>query len=292
MVFGQLRGSSLEDIEKLHNDIFCLRQERDFFLQKSTDQASGLQDQKDELKLAWKEIDKLRSELIRISVQKDNDSKPMLEVSAILEAPGKEYGDAEPREVLSELDAYTTGSKDENVLQEASDKDQFQQEDLKDDDDDQSSTKSDCPDVENDVKETEVENGDQETDDIRDHAARMLIWANYQCSKKQGCPSVTASPSGSTHPDQESTFSASTQSNLTPAFRFQHSGSVPLTVHAQQAQKKGPISKMIKDFLDPQFDCESDLDSDSESEDESEDECEPKQRIGPLARLERIVTQI
>lgn len=58
MVFGT---------SKLQDEIFCLKEERDYFQSKFLDQVSKYEHLKEELRLARKEISKLRGELLRKS---------------------------------------------------------------------------------------------------------------------------------------------------------------------------------------------------------------------------------
>lgn len=291
-MLGKLTGGgSLENVQKLHNDIFCLTQERDFFKQKFSEQVDEIDDLKGEVAKAKKEIDRLREELVNMDLlfaTQDESREPLQESAPHVSEKEVAEGTTAEEEVKAK---GTETPQKENDQPEV---DQLQNdEELKDtlsltDE----SSKADDESEESETAEKSCE--EKEADDIRAQAEKMLIWANYQTKRKPSTRSSTASTGGSTQtpssPDQESSLGGTAQSTATPT-QFYHSPGVPTTIHASSPQRRGPLAS-LKKLLDPQQDDESDYDSDYDSDCESYTEADAPERKGPLARLETIVNKL
>jgi hypothetical protein len=167
-LLSHLTGSgSLDNVEKLHNEIFCLKQERNFFKEKYTDQLNDIQDLQDSVKRGKKEIDRLRDELIKLAQQTREppaeDEESLTETDINIHETSVSVASVD--EANSEITKEQNRSKLENISEE-----------------DGSVTTEDDDDESSEGGEESAEE-DNEMVDIRANAAKMLIWANYQCSR-------------------------------------------------------------------------------------------------------------
>jgi len=339
----------LDSAKDLHNEIFCLSQERDFFKGKFTEQVTEIANLQEQLKRAKKEIDTLRQEMISMdhvhgNLNLDNDILSLAGTVSSTAPPSPSKASSSPASIssLGKLNIHDT-HKDQEHIGKEQEPQQPQEEDSKSADNMADSTSieeetegerevQDTPrqtpstdesenqesvdedDEEGDIKDDQTEATDAE--DIRKNAAKMLIWANYQCARKPSTRSV-ASTAGSTQShfysgtDQDfSNFSTSAAdshvTSPTSPPRFHHSPSVPQTIHAPTPERPtGPLAK-IKQFLDPSlsssspessanYDSDSDLGSDYDSESDYQDDYEndsPARTGGRLASLEHMVTSL
>jgi len=335
-IMNQMKLDSAKD---LHNEIFCLSQERDFFKGKFTEQVTEIANLQEQLKRAKKEIDSLRQDLISMdhvhgNLNVDDDILSLAGTVTSTAPPSKASSPPASVSSLGRPNINDTHKDDEDIEKEEP---QQPQEDSKSADNMADSTSEEEKEGEREVQDTprqtpstdESENQESEDDeegdikddqteatdaeDIRKNAAKMLIWANYQCARKPSTRSV-ASTTGSTQSpmysatDQDfSNFSMSAaESHVTSPTsppRFHHSPSVPQTIHATTPERPtGPLAK-IKQFLDPSlsssspessgnFDSDSDLGSDYDSDSESDHEDSPEHYGGRLLSLEHMVTSL
>eukprot|EP00978_Attheya_sp_CCMP212_P024792 scaffold78526_cov59-Attheya_sp.AAC.2 len=178
-MLSHLTGSgSLDNIENLHNEIFCLKQERNFFKEKYTDQLNDIQDLQDAVKRGKNEIDRLRDELIKLAQQsrepptEDEESPTEMDTNIHETDVSGASSTVDEANYRYETAKEQNRSKLENIPEE--DGSVTSEEDYDDDatDDDES--------IEGGKENAEEDN---EMVDIRANAAKMLIWANYQCSR-------------------------------------------------------------------------------------------------------------
>lgn len=139
MVFG---------IQKLQNEVFCLKEERDFFQEKYLEQVSEIASLKDELKLARREITRLRGQLMS-------------------------------SETISNVDGIEPSSPTSKAIRLR----HLQNESTNDD---QCSTDSEtCSNSTNSVRDEGVSSeSDEEAEelDVRQSAEKLLQWASYRSS--------------------------------------------------------------------------------------------------------------
>jgi hypothetical protein len=137
--------------KKLHDDVFCLTQERDFFQSRYLEQVSQIQDMKQEMEAYRKEIDRLRLELLNQSFQAASlEEKTAEDVTlrsmTIVANVGSE------KELGKDLDTTSQLGDDEGQCEE------------------------------NEREEEEEERESTDAIDIRQNAAKLLQWANYRTS--------------------------------------------------------------------------------------------------------------
>lgn len=138
--------------KKLHDDVFCLTQERDFFQSRYLEQVSQIQDMKQEMEAYRKEIDRLRLELLSQSVQ-----------TASLEEKTAEDVTLRSMTIVADVGAEKELEKDLDVTSQLGDEEGQYEENERD---------------EEEEKET------SDAVDIRQNAAKLLQWANYRTSAR------------------------------------------------------------------------------------------------------------
>jgi hypothetical protein len=170
-------GGSLENIENLHNEIFCLKQERNFFKEKYTDQLNDIQDLQDAVKRGKNEIDRLRDELIKLAQQSR-------------EPPTEDEDEESPAEMDTHShETDVSGASVDGANSETTKElNRFKLENIPEEDGSVTTTEEDYDDDATDDDESSEggeENAEEDNEmvDIRANAAKMLIWANYQCSR-------------------------------------------------------------------------------------------------------------
>jgi len=324
----------LDSVKDLHNEIFCLSQERDFFKGKFTEQVTEIATLQEQLKRAKKEIDKLREDLISMdqvhgnpNVDADVQSLAGTVTSPTGSPSRRKLTSSESVSSIARLNINDTHKDENDIEKEEAEKhdsesaenaadstftsveknaEREEQDSPRQTPSSDESENQEESDEEGDIKDDQTET--TEAENIRKNAAKMLIWANYQCARKPSTRSVasttgsTQSPLFSTTDQDFSAFSTSAaESHATSPPMFRHSPSVPQTIHATTPERpSGPLAK-IKQFLDPSlsssspdtsngdYDSDSDFGSDYESESELEDS--PPRR-GRLASLEHMVTSL
>eukprot|EP00339_Tiarina_fusa_P014669 CAMPEP_0117054750 /NCGR_PEP_ID=MMETSP0472-20121206/37942_1 /TAXON_ID=693140 ORGANISM="Tiarina fusus, Strain LIS" /NCGR_SAMPLE_ID=MMETSP0472 /ASSEMBLY_ACC=CAM_ASM_000603 /LENGTH=226 /DNA_ID=CAMNT_0004770455 /DNA_START=140 /DNA_END=820 /DNA_ORIENTATION=- len=154
MVFG---------IQKLQNDVFCLTEERDYFQGKFLEQVSELSALKEELRLAKKEINKLRQQVMNTSNSgSSSGDKHLLMVSSPKSHKSAGGGD---------------GTIDAEALKEAVAKKKKKNGDDDDSEEEDYSEGSQATDIDDDDDDE-----DHEAKDIRQSAEKLLQWASYRSS--------------------------------------------------------------------------------------------------------------
>lgn len=155
--------------QKLQDEVFCLTEERNYFQAKFLEQVSELAHLKEELRKAKKEISKLRKEVMGNSNSLHIDTEQLLMSS--------------PRRNKKEDDNSTLTSQEEGAGETTQ-------------------TTSQGPESE-EIEEQESE--DNEVEDIRQSAEKLLQWASYRSS-------VATARTVSSTPDHSSVASPSSRS--------------------------------------------------------------------------------
>lgn len=190
--FSPVKKSTLEILQ---NEVSSLTEERDFFKSKYTGQMNDIASLEKDLKGARNQIAKLREELITVEMER---AKGM----AGFGAGGGGGGNTSIR---SETCPSTTGvlssgndsiSREGEEIQEDDDGDEdglngersVPQDDPRGDDKAENDDEEQQHEIDDDDHKSEDEDGD-----IRDHAAKMLIWANYQEVRAQSTRRISTS---------------------------------------------------------------------------------------------------
>lgn len=171
--FSPVKKSTLEFLQ---NEVASLTEERDFFKSKYSAQMDDIAGLEKDLKAARNQIAKLREELIAAEMER---------------AKGAGIGMAGGNvSIRSETCPSTTG-----VLSSGNDSISREGEEIPEDEDIVGEGERPPPqdeplegrvdnggdsDVDEEKNKSDEDKSDDEVDDIRDHAAKMLIWANYQ----------------------------------------------------------------------------------------------------------------
>lgn len=185
--------------------------ERDFFREKYAEQIDAMEVMKGQLKESQRIIDKLRGQVLDLELEKSGmveqskgTPKQIKTPKSIQSSGGStdtsvtalSYDDdlttksgaeasVEPVPVseAADADGPVASVASPRSAQKAEEQEGAQDVDSPEDDDEQSAP---APDVDSDEEEEDEESGseDDEADNIRAKAERMLMWANYQSSKR------------------------------------------------------------------------------------------------------------
>lgn len=183
--------------------------ERDFFREKYAEQIDAMEVMKGQLKESQRIIDKLRGQVLDLELEKSGmveqskgTPKQIKTPKSIQSSGGStdtsvtalSYDDdlttksgaeasVEPVSEAADADGPVASVASPRSAQKAEEQEGAQDVDSPEDDDEQSAP---APDVDSDEEEEDEESGseDDEADNIRAKAERMLMWANYQSSKR------------------------------------------------------------------------------------------------------------
>uniref|UniRef100_A0A7S4J0W9 Uncharacterized protein n=1 Tax=Odontella aurita TaxID=265563 RepID=A0A7S4J0W9_9STRA len=171
--FSPVKKSTLE---VLQNEVASLTEERDFFKSKYTSQMSDIAGLEKELKAARNQIAKLRGELIAVEIEK-------AKITSACEGGGS------ASVTRSDTCPSTTGllstgndsiSREDEEIQEEDDEGDRPKREITAPQDKSCKSGGDTGSTEGEEIEADDEQSEDEDNNIRDHAAKMLIWANYQ----------------------------------------------------------------------------------------------------------------
>jgi len=291
---GSSAGVSAEHIE-------AVTAERDFFREKYTGQIDELEQLKDRLKESQRVIDKLRSEILDSEV--DKSSRSTGQRRSPTKAPKQMSGGSTTTSVTCQTDDddRTTKSNAENNAESANDvpsvavvgdgaasSDIVTETEGKENDPTADSPEVDERSISTSSEEGEEESAgeDDEVDNIRRSAERMLLWADYQTSKRPTPNTTMVEESLDGLVDENKTGSRShtpSKMGVSDAIVYSLPTSLDRTMldddsslgsgsrHNSSTRtsngKLGNIFNNLRDMIDPPLESDSGSESDEESTD-------------------------
>jgi len=258
-----MRGMGI-DIDKMRCELSAASEERDFFKEKYITQIDEIKALQKDLRTSKNEIMRLREELVnmemlrRMEINENASCQPTKTNVSDTTHSTCSMGDSdeESPETNLEVTCVEGEQKDDNIAPAeeeevpVAEKEEEAEEEDGDDDDDE-------------------ESNDSNPNTIRDRAAKMLIWANYQEARgRVGSSSNLTSPESSIRTPSQTAGAASRSVSMSslPA-------QIPETIHATSSGKSSreQLPESVRHLLD--LDDESSIEEDGiESEYESDEE--------------------
>lgn len=250
--------------------------ERDFFRDKYVQQMQDVEQLKDQLKESQRVIDRLRSEILKTEAEKSSSClEGKLQGSKAASKPKQMSGGSTNTSVTCQTDdddqttksAVEMNAKSVNSVPDVA----FVGDNLASPntviETKGKETGSNVDSPENDEQSTSSEeegDDDDEVNTIRANAERMLLWANYQTSKRSVGGSIDTSRTEH-RLDDDSSLGSSSRHHPERSVRSSSPNPSPRT----STGKIGNVLNSLKDMVDPPFGSESEYGSDEESTDGS-----------------------
>jgi hypothetical protein len=265
MVFG---------LQKLQNDVFCLTEERDYFQSKFLEQVSDIASIREELRVAKKEIAKLREQLMTTSPNNNNNN--------INNNHGQTTTTSNPNPMIDGEETTTAAAA---ILSPPrtpkSDASSLTRED---DSDDESQMQEDNDDEENEDKDEDNDDSDHEAQDIRQSAEKLLQWASYRSSVATNRTVSSTPDHSSIHSTSDDHPQATDPQPLSPLL-----DNVPKTIQSSSLDDDDDNGDGDGDYDDD--DCQSD--QSDQSDYLGSPRTAPRNRAQKLLRkLEEVVTKL